>query len=390
MILFDEAHNFQYYPERCCQCGICLAVCPVSALSSQPADNGLFTIGCNEKVCVNCGRCSIVCPAQDLPYKKLTEDTWAAIKSCLLGHTLDNKLRFTSSSGGVVRTIIHELLEKDLVDVAYCLVDVPETPWVKGEYIEKEFDVSRISNSTYRSVPFLKNCITLAPGTKLLVIGTNCQLLAIEHFYRGSDVELLQVALLCKQQKHDGFTQFIKRRLGLLKDCDTSVSYRGNGWPGRISINGKFINYADAAALPFAKRLWTVPGCAFCANALGATADITVADPWEIVSPEEAGGGMSLIIIRTEQGFDLIESARDSLHLTDVCNEKVLQSINWSSIQKKVSSISVRLGKKNDLPSRVRMYLLDIQKRLLEWYLDRVCPPRFILKALSRLLPPGI
>lgn len=389
MILFDEDHNFHYFHERCCQCGVCIAICPVRALSSQSVDHGLFVIKCNAKACINCGKCSIVCPAQDLPYRELTEDTWAAMKSCFLGHSIDKRLRFTSSSGGVVRTIIHKLLESDLVDVVYCLINTPETPWVKGEYIEKEFEVSRISNSTYRSVPFLKNCKTLTPGTKLLVIGTNCQLLAIERFYKGSDIELLQIALLCKQQKHEGFTRFIKRRLGLLIDCDTSVSYRGNGWPGRISINKAFIDYADAAALPFGKRLWNVPGCSYCANALGATADITVADPWGIISEEEAGGGMSLVMIRTEKGLDLIESVRDSLHLTEVCNEKVRSSINWPCEKRRILSISVRLGEKNNLSSRVRMHLLDSQKKLLEWFLDRVCPPRFILRVLSRLLPPG-
>ncbi len=386
MIWFDDEQVLCFDPARCCQCGACLAACPTGALARRDALDGRFDIVWNGEMCINCGRCASVCPAPDLPLRRWTENSWGAVESCWLGHSVDGERRIESSSGGVIRTLIESAVESGLVHEAYCLLEDDESPWVRGGYLPAGFPVSRLANSTYRPVPFLENLEELRrSGGKLVVAGTNCQLMAVEKFYSGVDLELLRIGILCKQQKDLRFTRFIRRRLGLSPDGKDRVSYRGDGWPGKMTARGRSIEWADAAALPFGRGLWTLPACRYCANAMGERADITVADPWNIVRAADSGGGLSLIVVHTGRGRELLESSAGAIGLESVGVDAVRRSIDWPSLSRKIENVSIRASKRRSLSQRLRIGIRDLTRKRLERLLERWTPPSALLRLIARI-----
>lgn len=48
--------------EECCGCTACYAICPKSAISMQPDEEGFLYPLVNEEKCVKCYQCLKVCP----------------------------------------------------------------------------------------------------------------------------------------------------------------------------------------------------------------------------------------------------------------------------------------------------------------------------------------
>ncbi len=386
MIWLDEDRVLHFDRGRCCQCGACLAACSEGALYRLPFADGRFDIAWHADKCTSCGRCAYVCPAPVLPERPWTKDSWENIDSCWTGHARDEKIRRNSSSGGVVRTLLASVLSLGKADEAYCLVEKDAPPGVEGGYLSAGFPVSSPANSTYRPVPFLERLeFARLRGGKLAIAGTNCQLMAAGRFFEGSETGLLRIGILCKQQKHLGFTSFIRRRLGFPPEGGEKVSYRGDGWPGTMSIGGIGMDWADAAALPFGKGLWTLPACRFCPNAMGDGADITVADPWNIVSGNQAGAGLSLVIVHTRAGRDLIDSSSGMIHFEPVGVELAKSSVDWPSLVRKLKDVTARTAPGAPFTSRAGIMLRDSARKVLERLLDRRTPPRFALRLLAKL-----
>ena len=153
-------------------------------------------------------------------------------------------------------------------------------------------------------LPILVNKYLNTVGNEktILLIGTTCQLLAAEYFLKKKCEQLYKIALFCKQQKNLKSTCFLAKRTGFspIDKNGAQVEYRGGNWPGQVKIGGKTMKWETAAALPYGKRLWRVPGCRMCPNPFGGGADLTLADPWGI---DKAGDfGNTLIAVWTEKG----------------------------------------------------------------------------------------
>lgn len=375
--------HFDY--QRCCQCGTCLAACTENALSASLQADGTLQIRWDDNSCTRCGRCVSVCPAKDLPKTVLTEQNWADCRSVWIGNALDPDVCYKSSSGGIARTLIASSLASGFCDCAYGLVNANEFPWAKGKYLHNGDDIiGSLANSMYLPIPVNQNLNLNLNSKTLLVVGTNCQLLAVENFYRKTDVKLIKVAIFCKQQKTTQFTDFMCRRLNARKGAP--MRYRGGGWPGTVSIGKEQLNWEDAAGLPFGKCLWRIPGCLYCGNPLGVNADITLADPWGILTKDEVVDGKTLIIVRTKLGEKLLNNSSNFIRNKQLKINDAKQSVGWSGIKKEQDITRWRLGQvKNNFLKKHVYYLGEQQRRLYEFILERFTPHRTILKILNHL-----
>lgn len=377
MLSFHDG-AIEFDQTRCCQCGACLAACRAGALSRAWRDDGLFTITCDAGACTGCKRCVAICPAGALPEQPLTEADWDGVEQVRIGYACDETVRYRASSGGVVRQLIRYALETGACDAAYCLVNDRQYPWAAGRFLRRGDDLSAIANSRYLPTPVCENLRPIT-GT-LLLVGTHCQLLAAERLLRPSDtLRLVKCCILCKQQKTLQFSRFIVRQFGSGDAQHAPMQYRGDGWPGAMVLDGRHIPYDRAAALPFGKRLWCVPGCRFCANPLGANADITFADPWRIV--RDAGGGMTLTLTRTPAGRVLLEQCGEAIMWLPCDVEQAKLSVDWPTIRQKQQMIAYYRGQRASLRYRIGDWQRGLYERLL---LSRRLPA-LALKILNRL-----
>lgn len=306
--LKDNNINFNY--PHCQQCGACEAVCPKQAISLEMLTDGTHRVTVDDDKCIRCKRCVNVCPANK---KESYEGYFNGFenKRYFLGYNVAGRIRHDSSSGGVCKTIIIESLRNGWADGVYSLKRMDVFPFAEGEFYTKEnipaYD--DIPNSVYHSVMACRNISRIQKCKRLIVVGTSCQLRAMNAVLNGKAEEIIRVCIFCKQQKTLESTCFLAKIMGteIPENLKFFARYRGKGWPGIVRVNDSELPWHRAAQIPFGRRLWTVAGCNICGDSFGtdALADITLMDPWKIREPNALGE--TLIIVHTDKGMQLVE-----------------------------------------------------------------------------------
>ena len=325
----------------CQQCGACKAVCPAGAISFTPCQNGLNRILVDNTKCIRCRKCIRVCPSNreavfDQSYFDALKE-----KKYFLAANSDTDIARKCSSGGACKTMIIDALTQGLVDGVYSLKKTDHYPFAEGELYTKDNlpDFDSLPNSIYHSVMSCENLNRINRVNRLMIVGTACQLHALSVALKGKVQSLVKICIFCKQQKTFDSTRYFARILheDISVHSPFLVSYRGNGWPGFVTLNHRSIPYAKASVLPFGRRLWTVPGCDICGDPFGQNedADLTLMDPWGIGTAHESG--QTLVVVGSAVGLQLLNdisglekseidypTAKVSLGLKDIWRKQVL------------------------------------------------------------------
>lgn len=385
---FDNKITFNY--SNCQQCGICEAVCPKQAISFEMLNDGTHKIIVDNEKCVCCKRCVQCCPAnKNEDYSDYFKDF--PDKQYFLGYNVNNKIRRESSSGGVCKTLIIESLRNNFVDGVYTLKKIDVYPFAEGMFYTQNNvpNYDDIPNSVYHSIMTCQNLRKIQKCKRLMLIGTSCQLRAMNEALKGKADEIIKVCIFCKQQKTFDSTRFLAKIMGtkVSKDKDFFIRYRGEGWQGIVQINEAKLPYSRAASLPFGRRLWTVPGCNSCGDAFGtnAKADISLMDPWNIRHSNNLGE--TLIIVHTHKGKELLSQIAN-IELESIPFEMVKPALDLKDIWRKQQLIPFFRGKKcsnviyvaGKTELRQRKYLCIIVEKLPRM-------PIIFYKVLCKLLP---
>lgn len=375
--MIQQIKNTYYIDNQLCQqCGACIAICNKSAINyKRNTQTGLLELSIIKDKCVGCGLCYKTCPAnKNTTITDIKEH--CKNKIYYLGYNNDNKIRLQSSSGGIARTIIIEGLKKGLFDGVYTLKRTNEYPFAEGFFYTRENipDYNDIPNSIYHSVPLNLKMSEIKKCDRILIVGTTCQLLALNEYLKNRCKEIYTLCIFCKQQKTFESTKFIAKLSGVniekTNDIE-SFSYRGAGWPGCCTFNNKSIAWEKAALLPFGKKLWTVRGCNICGNPFGVNVDITLLDPWII---EKRNAGKNLIIVHSTKGKNLLDNTPklvlEKKHISEI--EKALM---YDDIEKKNKLIPyfkgetidkqlISIGKSVECQRNYIQHLLNFSPRL--------------------------
>lgn len=367
--------TISFHFDKCQQCGICSAVCPKRAITLSLRKDGLHDIIVNHELCIGCGKCVKSCPAnKEYDYKNYFESF--PENTFYLGYNRNEKIRKESSSGGVCKTLIIESLQNGYVEGVYSLKKTDKFPFAEGEFYTKENlpNYDEIPNSIYHSVMACTAINKIETCKRIMIIGTACQLRALNSVINNKNMEIVRVCIFCKQQKSLDSTRFLAKVMNtkIPNSLNFKFKYRGNGWPGIVYINNAELPYHRAAQIPFGKRLWTVPGCNICGDSFGilAKADITLMDPWVIRSANELGE--TLITVHTEQGSKLLKE----------CNNIELKSKPYSDILPALSLKDVWRKQVTELAFRGKTSNTRYQKAAI-WEMRQ----RRILQRLVEILP---
>lgn len=313
MLEFKEK-KITYDYSQCQQCGVCEAVCPKQAITMGFLENGTHTVSIDEEKCIKCQKCVKCCPSNKTSNNEAYLEGMPN-KLYFMAYNKDNAVRRASSSGGTCKTLIINSLKQGLVDGVYTLRKLATYPSGEGAFFTKDNIPSydELANSVYHSVMIGSNIDKVQKCERLMLVGTSCQLRALEVALKGKYKELIKVCIFCKQQKTLESTRFLAKVMGTTvpKNLNFSTRYRGEGWPGIVRVREAELPYSRAAQLPFGRRLWTVPGCNVCGDPFGmeSGADISLMDPWCIRSTNDLGE--TLVTVHSEKGHELIKMCND-------------------------------------------------------------------------------
>lgn len=316
--------------KKCTGCMACYAACPVNAIRITKDGQGFLRPEVCEDACVRCNKCEDACPAMKEPDKHACIGVYAA-------QDKREDVRERSSSGGMFGILAEQVLEDGgmVIGAAFDSDSV-----IRHIAIECKSDLWKIRGSKYVQSD-MKDCYEkvrkcLDQGRTVLFSGTPCQADAVRR-YAGENAEgLITCDLVChgvpSPQIFDQALKLYEKNYGArAKSCNfRKKKPNWNMFSMEIEFENKKRHFKTKDTDPYLKgfldSLFLRPSCYECQYAdTQRVSDLTLADFWGYVNDNAAimddGRGISLVIVNTEKGRALFESAKAKA----VCVEKSME-----------------------------------------------------------------
>jgi coenzyme F420 hydrogenase subunit beta len=285
--------------------------------------------------CIDCGVCEKVCPGISFDYFKMRRFVFGAdvantqigfCRDCMVAHAADKKLRFSSSSGGVVTALVIAALSRGKIDGAILTRMRKDKPLLPEVFIAKTSDeVIGAATSKYCPVPlniWISTVRDFPESSRLAVVGLPCHIQGVrkaQYLYPVLKKKIkFIIGLICGQTPSQLATYSFLKAIGVNRESVKSLHYRGKGYPGfmRVELKDgtvKTVPYGCRFGMGgiFSSALFSPFHCEICTDHFSGFADVVCGDAW---LPEYQGDkiGKSLVIARTGTGYDVLEAAINS------------------------------------------------------------------------------
>jgi coenzyme F420 hydrogenase subunit beta len=163
----------------------------------------------------------------------------------------------------------------------------------------------------------------------------------------------LHLGLFCSHTINFNGTEVLLHKFGVDKRIVRKLDYRGNGWPGNLSITlsngqtlrGKQNDYRKEWWNPlFSPFFFTPLRCMLCSDQTNELADLSFGDAWlkEILKKDKMG--TSVVISRSKAGEEILKRAelKGKITLNKISCEKVIES-QWNPLFFKKVGLSSRM-----------------------------------------------
>ena len=246
-------------------------------------------------------------------------------------YNLDKDVRLASSSGGIFTLLAEQIIgEGGIVYGVIMSEDCYSNYFARITTIE---GLSQLRGSkyiqakvreTYREV---YNDLQL--GFKVLFSGTGCQINGLKYFLQKEYENLICVDVVChgvpSQKAWKIYVEYIEKERGKL----LSINFRSkeSDWKDfGIKENELFIPKDNNLFFQLFNRCYCLrPSCYCCVAKDDKKSDLTIADFWgiESVLPElDIDQGVSLVLIRTNEGNELFEEIKKKCFYKEVSYEE--------------------------------------------------------------------
>lgn len=329
----------------CCGCGVCKGICPKGAISWSRKE-GLYVPQIEEQACVHCGLCASVCPGLGHHYEVAgtgADTVTGPVLGCYNAWSRDPELRHVAASGGVVSTIIRELLVSGAYDGAFCLDSYDYREQLKtrlytGEEVAACWNGSRAPKSRYLPVSH-EEAIAYMKGhreARLILVGTSCAIRGLQaairklHMERG---QYLLIGLFCDKVFNYNVIAYFEDTYSPNAPLEALhfKNKESGGWPGDMKLfpkDGKPF-YRPLADRTKAKAYFMPERCLYCVDKLNACADLSLGDNY--TGKDESKLGSNSVIIRTEIGANAWAAVQNLLEIQEISVTDIqqAQAIHW-------------------------------------------------------------
>lgn len=311
-ILINEVVN----KGLCLSCGLCAAICKDNALEISDL-TGKCQPQVNKSKCSDCGNCLKVCPGKEVDVFSLQKYVFSEKILQLTGkfrksgvsYSTDDNIRYNSSSGGVVTSILKYLLRTKEVDHVICLGFNKEKPYLT-EYkdVTNENEIELHSQSKY-AVNHLGDILKDLKG-KIAVVTLPCHTHGLRKWQmlKANYPEIKYIlGLYCGNNLYFSATRDLLKRLGIKNFSDIKeMHYRQGNWPGNFQVktNSGIVREISKDTFNYLSFIHTIPRCHFCFDLTNEFADLSFGDAWKFENTHNKG--YTLTLARTREGEDLI------------------------------------------------------------------------------------
>ena len=268
-----------------------------------------------------------VCPGvivEGLPKKLVDKKAkydllWGYYLSLFYAWSTDKKIRYESSTGGLLNGLSLYLLDANKVNFILHTATNPEKPMRSVSRFSYNKDDLLNANSCSRygpASPLDKFHEALDLNQPFAFVGKPCDISAIRQLSKTDE----RVNKLCKYLLTlvcGGSTEFTKSQdfiesFKVKEDELTIFRYRGFGNPGKMYIKTYDGREHDKEYNSFwgEESTWRVHfRCKICPDAIGESSDIAALDTWRGGSPKGEDEGFNAAIVRTTNGLNLLNEA---------------------------------------------------------------------------------
>lgn len=321
----------------CCGCGVCKGICPRSCISWKK-EHGLYTPLIDQTQCINCGLCYRVCPGLGhhyAPANSVTEAVTGAVLACHTARSKDSPIRHVAASGGVVSTIIQELLSKGYYEGAFCLDSYDyreqlQTRYFTANEVSACWQQSNTPKSRYlpvsheHAVMFMKS----HPSSRLILVGTSCAIRGLQAAAKALKLNMEQylfLGLFCDQVFNYNILPYFEDTFaeGAPLKALHFKNKESGGWPGNLKLYPETGDpfYVSKKEREKAKPYFMPERCLYCVDKLNVCADISLGDNYTGI--DDSPLGSNSVIIRTQKGLSVWDTVRDSLEIRNSSIEAI-------------------------------------------------------------------
>lgn len=332
----------------CTGCGTCAGICPKHAIKMTISNEAIYIPKVDSSKCNECALCVKVCPGYLMNFRKLNLEIFNKVPNDLVlgnalhyyaGYSTNHHIRLDSSSGGIITSLLIFALREGIIDGALVTKMSKTNPLMPLPFIAKtEKDILSARGSKYCPVPvnsLLRNILE-QEGT-FAIVGLPCHIHGIRKAQQVLKVKCDKIpiclGLACHHAPTFHFTEYVLWRLGINEHDVNSISYRGRGWPGHMTVelhNGKkiLIPYSSPVNMGgIAGKYFYTLRCSLCMDRINQLSDISFMDAW-LPEFQTDKIGTSLIISRSQIGEEIISNMLDlgKLKLSKTNKEAVIRS----------------------------------------------------------------
>jgi len=324
----------------CVSCEICLAVCVKGAITIEHR-YGQFIPMVDENKCVKCGLCLEICPGIDidpygLRYEEISDSMFDG--PYLESYTAYSKnlgIRQHSTSGGLITSLVIELIKKNEFDAAFVLPF--DTFTGKPARLEAATEISRIlgsAKSKYVPVSIYNVIVALTkrPDLRYIIVGTPCQILGIKKLLKKSKISektLLFLGLFCNATLNFNVIRYFEDMYRMPGEKLVKFDFRTKdkyGWPGNSKAcfdSGREL-IIDRSVRMRLVDYFSLKRCLFCTDKLNKMADISFGDCY--IERKDDFYGKSSVIVRTQKGKTIFDEYSTLFDLKEENIEEIRRS----------------------------------------------------------------